>query len=97
MKIAIDAMGGDYAPADVVKGAVIGARNYNVGLFWSASRIKSKPNWLNWILPVSISKLSIPMNSWWKESSRLMPCGVKRQASIALATRLVKEGQASRF
>lgn len=32
MRIAIDAMGGDYAPEEVVKGAVIAAREYGVGL-----------------------------------------------------------------
>ena len=33
MKIAIDAMGGDYAPAEVVKGAVRGARECGAGIF----------------------------------------------------------------
>ena len=28
MKIAIDGMGGDYAPEEIVKGAVIAAREY---------------------------------------------------------------------
>lgn len=32
MKIAIDAMGGDYAPEEIIKGAVAGARQYDVGL-----------------------------------------------------------------
>ncbi|OGI18048.1 MAG: hypothetical protein A2287_08120 [Candidatus Melainabacteria bacterium RIFOXYA12_FULL_32_12] len=32
MRIAIDAMGGDYAPIEIIKGAVIGAREYNVAL-----------------------------------------------------------------
>jgi len=32
MKIAVDAMGGDYAPAEIIKGAVDGARRYGVGL-----------------------------------------------------------------
>lgn len=32
MKIAIDGMGGDYAPEEIVKGAVIAAREYGVGI-----------------------------------------------------------------
>ena len=32
IRIAIDAMGGDYAPIEIIKGAVIGAREYNVAL-----------------------------------------------------------------
>ncbi len=32
MKIAVDAMGGDYAPSEIVKGAVEAARNYNIGV-----------------------------------------------------------------
>ena len=32
VKIALDAMGGDYAPLEVVKGAVIAAREYNISL-----------------------------------------------------------------
>jgi len=35
MKIAIDAMGGDYAPAEIVKGAVLGAREHGVGIILS--------------------------------------------------------------
>ncbi len=33
MKIAVDAMGGDFAPEDVVTGAVEGAREYGVGIY----------------------------------------------------------------
>jgi glycerol-3-phosphate acyltransferase PlsX len=32
MRIAIDAMGGDYAPEQIVKGAVLAAREYKIGL-----------------------------------------------------------------
>ncbi len=30
MKISVDAMGGDYAPEEIVKGSVTGAREYGV-------------------------------------------------------------------
>jgi len=32
MKIAVDAMGGDFAPAEIIKGAVNGAKEYGVGV-----------------------------------------------------------------
>ena len=32
MKIAIDAMGGDYAPQEIVKGAVMGAKEHGVDI-----------------------------------------------------------------
>ena len=31
-RIAVDAMGGDYAPGEIVKGAVWAAQDYNVGI-----------------------------------------------------------------
>ena len=30
MKIAVDAMGGDFAPQEIIKGAVMGAREYRI-------------------------------------------------------------------
>lgn len=32
MKIAVDGMGGDFAPGEIVKGAVMAAREYDVGI-----------------------------------------------------------------
>ena len=32
MKIAVDAMGGDFAPEEIVKGSVAGAREHGVGI-----------------------------------------------------------------
>jgi len=33
MKVAVDAMGGDYAPEEIVKGAVMAAREHGVEKF----------------------------------------------------------------
>jgi phosphate acyltransferase len=32
MRIAFDAMGGDFAPVEIIRGAVVGARAYDAGL-----------------------------------------------------------------
>ena len=32
IRIAVDAMGGDFAPREIVKGAVLGAQNFGVGV-----------------------------------------------------------------
>ncbi len=42
MKISVDAMGGDYAPADVVKGAVMAARDSGVGIILVGQQDKIK-------------------------------------------------------
>ena len=95
MKIAIDAMGGDYAPSEVIKGAVIGARNYGVGiiLVGQQGRIKEE------LAKVDIAGIDIEVvhtDEFLVEGEQpAYALRVKRKASIALATRLVKEGQAS--
>ena len=35
MKIAIDAMGGDFAPEEIIKGSVAGAREHGVGIIFA--------------------------------------------------------------
>lgn len=94
MKIAVDAMGGDYAPEDIVKGSVIGARDYDVGVIFVGpeSRIKQE------LAKYDTSGLDIEIvhtDDYLVEGEP--PARVLRNkpnASIALATRLVKEGRA---
>ena len=38
MKIIVDAMGGDNAPLEIVRGALDANRNHGVGSFWWAGR-----------------------------------------------------------
>ena len=35
MKISVDAMGGDFAPGEIIKGSVEGAREHNVGIIFA--------------------------------------------------------------
>ena len=55
IRIAIDAMGGDYAPCEIIKGAILAAHEYGVALQLVGRRIRSIQNLFNiiytdWIL-----------------------------------------------
>ena len=41
MKIAIDAMGGDFAPEEIIKGSVSGAKEYGVGIKFNTCALKN--------------------------------------------------------
>lgn len=94
MKIAIDAMGGDYAPEEIVKGAVQAAQAYpetEIILVGQSERIAE-------FLPAS----DRPQNLSMKEATEVIsmkehPANAvrkKKDASIVVATRMVKEGEA---
>lgn len=92
IKIAIDAMGGDHAPEEIVLGAVEGAREYACEIFLvgDESRIRAIltkcPAWET--LPIHIVHASeiIDMHDQPGVAVRK-----KKDASVVVATRLVKE------
>jgi phosphate acyltransferase len=95
MRIAIDAMGGDYAPAEIIKGAVAGAREYGVGLLLTGPQ------------PVIEKELAkndhrgldieiVHTDEYLIEGEQAAyTLRKKRQASILLAVKAIKEGRAS--
>lgn len=94
MKIAIDAMGGDYAPEEIIKGAVAAAREDPVGLILVGPEERIK---------VELAKYDISgMNIEIVHTGEYLVEGeapayalrTKRNASIVLAAKLVKEGKA---
>jgi glycerol-3-phosphate acyltransferase PlsX len=95
MRISIDAMGGDYAPGDTVKGAVIGAREYNVGiiLVGPQDRIKSE------LAEYDTSSLDIEIEHTdeylIEGEAPAYALRKKRNASVAVTMKLVKEGKAA--
>ena len=95
MKISIDAMGGDYAPEDVVKGAVIAARESGVGIILVGQQDKVKTE----LAKYETSGLDVEIvhtDEYLVEGEQpAYALRTKRQASIAVATKLVKEGRAS--
>ncbi|HWQ89425.1 MAG TPA: phosphate acyltransferase PlsX [Desulfitobacteriaceae bacterium] len=94
MKIAIDAMGGDYAPAEIVKGTLKAAAAYpQLELILIGKKELLQPYLSNVRLPASISfheaSEMITMDEFPAQAVRK-----KKDASIVVATRLVKEGLA---
>jgi phosphate acyltransferase len=94
IKISIDAMGGDNAPGDVVRGAVTGARDYGLGIILVGQQEKVKAE----LAKYDTSGLDIEVvhtDEYLVEGEQpAYALRTKRNASIALATRLVKEGKA---
>ena len=95
MKISIDAMGGDYAPGDVVRGAVMAARESGVGIILVGQQEKIKTE----LAKYDTSGLDIEIvhtDEYLVEGEQpAYALRTKRQASIAVATKMVKEGKAA--
>ena len=93
MKIAIDAMGGDYDPEEIVKGAVMGAKEYDteIILVRPAERIKEE------LAKYDYSSVNIEIvhtNEYLVEGEHpAYALRQKRNASILVAMKLVKEGK----
>lgn len=95
MKIAIDAMGGDYAPEEVIRGAIKGAEEYDVGLILvgSENRINHELARYN---TAGLQIEVLPTEEYLVEGeSPAYALRDKRNASITLAMKLVKEGKAA--
>ncbi len=94
MKIAIDAMGGDFAPQEIIKGAVAGAREYGAGLIFVGPRERIQSELSN----CDTQGLNIEFvhtDEYLVEGEApAQVLRVKRYASINLAVRQVKEGAA---
>ena len=94
MKIAIDAMGGDYAPEEIVEGAVIGAREYDTDiiLVGPTQRIEKE------LAKYDCSGVNIEIvhtDEYLIEGEHpAYALRQKRQASILVATKLVRDGKA---
>lgn len=92
MRVAIDAMGGDYAPDEVVLGAIEAAKEYNCEIVLVGDEIKINPlltkfngNSVN--ITVHHASEVIEMTDHPGAAVRK-----KKDASVVVATRLVKEG-----
>ncbi len=91
MRIAIDAMGGDRAPEEVVKGALAAARDFGVGV-----TLVGDETAIRQYLPANL-----PNGIEVRHASQVLEMGEaptqvrrKKDSSIAVATRLHKEGHA---
>jgi phosphate acyltransferase len=94
IRIAVDAMGGDYAPREVVHGAVLAARDYGVAI-----QLVGLPEAVNADLArhdidgldVTIVPASEVVDMGEKPSRAIVK---KKDSSIVVATKLVADGQA---
>lgn len=92
MRIAVDAMGGDFAPKEIVRGAVEAAKKYDceIVLVGDEEQIRAEMHGENpAALRISIVHASevIGMNEHPAEAVRS-----KKDSSVVVATRLVKDG-----
>ncbi len=93
MRIAVDAMGSDYAPKEIVLGAVAAAKEYQCDIILVGDQEQIMPvldTYSNWReLGISVQQASevIEMHEHPGVSVRK-----KKDASVVVATRLVKEG-----
>jgi glycerol-3-phosphate acyltransferase PlsX len=96
MKIAIDAMGGDYAPAEAVKGAVLAAREWGVDVVLVGDQTAIRAELENYRpsthLSVAHASQVILMNE-----SPVAAIKSKKDSSINVGLRLVKNGEADAF
>jgi glycerol-3-phosphate acyltransferase PlsX len=94
IRIAVDAMGGDHSPADIVKGAVIAARESGLGIYLVGQQDKIQTE----LTKYDISGLEIQIvhtDEFLVEGEQpAYALRAKRNASIAVAVKLVREGKA---
>jgi len=94
MKIAVDAMGGDFAPEDVIRGSVIGAREYGAGLILVGPETRIKQEMAQWDTSGLDIEIVHTAEYLVEGEAPAYALRTKRNASIALAVKLVKEGRA---
>ncbi|UCD08414.1 MAG: phosphate acyltransferase PlsX [Dehalococcoidales bacterium] len=94
MKISVDAMGGDFAPEEIIKGSVQGAREYDVGIIFVGPEDVIKAE----LVKYDISGLDIEIehtDEYLVEGEHpAFAMRKKRKASIMVATKLVRDGRA---
>ncbi len=97
MKIAVDAMGGDYAPKVVIEGSIAAAKEYGAKVILVGDEAKIKPLLQKAKYPDgSIEIVHAPETIEMCESAALS-VRRKRNSSIVVGLSLVKEGKADAF
>lgn len=95
MKIAVDAMGGDKAPEEIVKGAVQAVKKYSCEIILVGDEnkirefLKDDPDIKNFPLTIKHASEIIEMGEHPAEAVKN-----KKDSSIVVATRMVKDGEA---
>ena len=96
MKIAVDAMGGDFAPQNIVEGAVLAAREYGVSVVLVGNQEAVRKEMARYpgsdSLPLTVVHASEAVGM---DESPLTPIRKKKDSSIKVAYDLVKKGEAA--
>ncbi|MFC1517081.1 phosphate acyltransferase PlsX [Candidatus Margulisiibacteriota bacterium] len=97
MRIAVDALGGDYAPHEIVKGAVQACKEMpDCQIILSGDEAKIKKELAQYPVQKNISIVHAPENISMEESP-LQAVRQKKDASINVGLKLVKEKKADGF
>jgi len=90
VKIAVDAMGGDKAPAEIIKGAVLAVKKYPCEIVLVGDEEKIRVELVENDLPITIKHADevIAMGEHPADAVR-----VKKDSSIVVATNMVKDGE----
>jgi glycerol-3-phosphate acyltransferase PlsX len=94
MKIAVDGMGGDFAPEEVVKGAVVASREYGVQITLVGPRDVMERELAKHDLSGADVEIIHTDEYLVEGEPPAYALRQKRNASIAMATRLVRDGKA---
>ncbi|MDN5344315.1 MAG: phosphate acyltransferase [Clostridia bacterium] len=94
MRIAVDAMGGDHAPREIVRGAVEAAREKIADIILVGDKRSLEPELVPLQPPATLEIVHTEQVIEMDEQPALA-LRRKREASIIVATRLVKEGRAA--
>lgn len=94
MQIAVDAMGGDHAPGEIVRGAVAAAREKIADIILVGDKRRLEPE-LNPLHPPANLEIVHTEQVVAMDEQPALALRRKREASIIVATRLVKEGRAA--
>ena len=95
MKLALDAMGGDNAPSEIVKGAILAAQKYSCEIILVGDEnkirevLKSEEGWENLPLKIRHASEIIKMGEHPADAVRN-----KKNSSVVVATKMVRDGEA---
>ena len=92
--ISVDAMGGDFAPSEVIKGCLTGAREFGVALTFCGPQDRIQPE----LEKYSLAGLNVEIahtDEYLVEGEQpAYTLRIKRNASVALAVKMLKSGRA---
>lgn len=94
MKIAVDAMGGDYAPAEIVKGAVEAAKKYNIKVVLVGDEALIRQELTNCDYEDTMVEVHHASEVIGMHEAPAVAIRKKKDSSIVVCNRLIKEGKA---